>query len=198
MNLCDQEGESGGKSLTFEAAPVKSQVPVVKAKATSLMSSFMTSKSIVTDTTCVRVETQTFLHYMSQNFTNDFPNGCRRLGLPNTDKQSSERAIMECSILKHWLILYIQSRPRRTSSNLSTRLGSPTPGILPTRGSLLRSAAFTDWVTAQCQWVWTNVGVEALMCPENVSLCPQIIINNWKYSWTTGVLEGCTTWRMTV
>ncbi|XP_044061391.1 putative monooxygenase p33MONOX [Siniperca chuatsi] len=37
-----EEGESGGKLLTFEAAaPAKSPVPVVKAKATSLMSSLM-------------------------------------------------------------------------------------------------------------------------------------------------------------
>ena len=46
INLCDQEGESGGKVLSFEApAAVKSPVPVVKVKATSLMSSLMISKS---------------------------------------------------------------------------------------------------------------------------------------------------------
>lgn len=46
-NLCDQESER--MLPTFEAAPpAKSPVPVVKAKATSLMSSIMISKSMKT------------------------------------------------------------------------------------------------------------------------------------------------------
>lgn len=46
MILCGQEGEIGGKLMTFETTTAaKSTVPVVKAKATSLMSSIMISKS---------------------------------------------------------------------------------------------------------------------------------------------------------
>ncbi|XP_030001236.1 putative monooxygenase p33MONOX isoform X2 [Sphaeramia orbicularis] len=42
----EEEAESGGKLVTFEAtSPAKSQVPVVKAKATSLMSSLMTKQT---------------------------------------------------------------------------------------------------------------------------------------------------------
>lgn len=44
-HLCNQDGEHDGKSLAVETvSPPKSPVPVVKAKATSLVNTLMISK----------------------------------------------------------------------------------------------------------------------------------------------------------
>lgn len=113
-----QEGGKYGKLVTFEAADLaKPHVPVVKAKATSLMSSLMISKWVTWRKNC----NCPYCNITILKLLHNFPGH-----------------------VLHRLILspFSKGTARTTFRGSSTKLASLTLGIHPTRASLLRRPAF--------------------------------------------------------